>query len=79
LTTPLSGKPFERKPESDWDLTRKRFVYGLVLAGVSLWRQFEEREEDRDEIVRESTAALARVLLPVISVLGALEEGLAAR
>jgi hypothetical protein len=71
-------RTLERTPESDWDLTRKRFIYGLVLAGVSLWRQFEEREE-RDELVRESTAALARVLLPVICVLGALEEGLAGR
>lgn len=25
-----------RSPEPDWDVTRKRFVYGLVLAGVSL-------------------------------------------
>jgi hypothetical protein len=71
-------RSLERTPESDWDLTHKRFVYGLVLKGVSLWREYEERE-DRDEVVRSATAALARVLLPVICVLGALEEGLVAR
>lgn len=61
-----------RTPEPDWDLTRKRFVYGLVLSAVSLRQQFHERE-DRDELIRSSTAARARVLLPTITVLGTLE------
>jgi len=64
-----------RTPEPDWDITRKRFVYGLVLAGVSLWLEFAEKEE-RDELIRSSTTALARVLLPTITVLGALEPEL---
>lgn len=64
-----------RTHEADWDVTRKRFVYGLVLAGVSFWQEFAEKE-DRDELIRCSTAALARVLLPTITVLGALEPEL---
>ena len=63
----------ERAPESDCDLLRKRFVYGLVLAGVSLWREFSDKE-DCDELIRTSTKAISRVLLPTISVLGSLEH-----
>jgi hypothetical protein len=66
-----------RTPEPDWDLTRKRFVYGLVLSAVSLWQEFSERE-DRDELIRSATTALARVLLPTITVLGTLEPDLLA-
>jgi hypothetical protein len=64
-----------RTPEPDWEVTRKRFVYGLVLAGISLWQEFDDRE-DKDELIRSSTTALARVLLPMITVLGALEPEL---
>ncbi len=32
------------------DVTRKRFIYGLVLSAVSLWREFDDRE-DRDELI----------------------------
>ena len=67
----------ERAPESDCDLLRKRFVYGLVLAGVSLWQEFSDKE-DCDELIRTSTKAIARVLLPTISVLGSLEHDLIA-
>jgi len=70
-------RAMERAPESDRDLLRKRFVYGLVLAGVSLWQEFSEKE-DCDELIRGSTSAIARVLLPTISVLGSLEHELVA-
>ena len=63
-------------PEADWDVTRRRFIYGLVLAGVSLWKEFNDRE-DQDELIREATAAIARVLLPTITVLGSLDDCLA--
>jgi len=56
-------------------VTRKRFIYGLVLAGVSLWQEFGNRD-DKDELISLSTKALAKVLLPTISVLGALEPEL---
>lgn len=51
---------------------RKRFVYGLVLAGVSLWGAFKD-DERRDEMILPATTAVARVLLPTIVVLGSLE------
>jgi len=70
-------RSLSRTPESDWDVTRKRFVYGLVLAGVSLWQEFGDHE-DKDELIRASTTALARVLLPTITVLGSLEPDLLA-
>ncbi len=62
----------ERAPGSDCGLLRKRFVYGLVLAGVPLWQEFSGKD-DCDELIRDSTKAVARVLLPTISVLGSLE------
>ena len=40
-----------------------------------MWLEFAEKEE-RDELIRSSTTALARVLLPTITVLGALEPEL---
>jgi hypothetical protein len=67
-----------RTPEAELDLTRKRFVYGLVLSGLSLWREYSERD-DCDELVRSASSAIARVLLPTITVLGALEQGLETR
>jgi hypothetical protein len=63
-------------PETDWDVTRKRFIYGLVLAGVSLWKEFDDRE-DKDDLVQGATAAIARVLLPTITVLGSLDDCIA--
>jgi len=64
-----------RTREDERELMRRRFIYGLVLAGVSFWREFAE-EENRDELVRTSTKALARVILPTILVLGNLERDL---
>ncbi|HEV2293562.1 MAG TPA: hypothetical protein VGR35_06880 [Tepidisphaeraceae bacterium] len=61
-----------RAVPDDRDLLRKRFVYGLVLAGVSLWQEYKERE-DNDELIRSASKAVARILLPTITVLGALE------
>ena len=61
-----------RAAADDRDLIQKRFVYGLVLAGVSLWQECKDRD-DCDELIRLSSKATARVLLPTISVLGALE------
>jgi hypothetical protein len=61
-----------RAQADDRDLIRKRFVYGLVLAGVSLWQEYKDRE-DNDELIRSSTSAIARILLPTITVLGSLE------
>lgn len=58
------------------ELMRRRFIYALVLAGVSFWREFAE-EENRDDLIRSSTTALARVILPTILVLGNLERDLA--
>jgi len=67
-----------RLPESEWDVARKQFVYGLVLGGVSLWREYSGRE-DCDELIRSASSAMARVLLPIISVLGRLDQGLESR
>jgi len=66
-----------RTPDADRDLMRKRFVYGLVLSGVSLWKEYAE-EENEDELIRSATKAVARVLLPMILVLGSLEHELIA-
>jgi hypothetical protein len=63
----------ERTSDGDRDLVRKQFTYGLVLAGVSLWQEYSDHE-DCDEIVRTTTKAIARVLLPTITVLGRLEQ-----
>jgi hypothetical protein len=61
-----------RTKAEDRDLVRKRFTYGLVLAGVSLWQEYKDRE-DTDEMIRIASKAVARVLLPTISVLSAIE------
>ena len=61
-----------RAKADDRDLVRKRFVYGLVLSGVSLWQECKDRE-DRDEMIRVASKATARVLLPTIDVLSALQ------
>ena len=47
----------------------------LVLAGVALYQEYAE-SDDRDELIRSASRALARVLLPTIRVLGALEHNL---
>jgi hypothetical protein len=44
----------------------------LVLSGVSLWQDFKGYENS-EELVREATKAVARVLLPTITVLSAIE------
>src|SRR4051794_16899092 len=49
----------------------------VVLAGVSLWREFDDRE-DKDERIRAATSAIARVLLPTITVPGTWDECLSA-
>jgi hypothetical protein len=46
-----------------------------VLAGVSLWQEYSQHDEC-DEIIRTTTKAIARVLLPTIGVLGKLEHEL---
>lgn len=61
-----------RSPQAEVDLIRKRFVYGLVLAGVSLWEQFRDAENS-DDLIRDTSSAIARVLLPMISVLSGLD------
>jgi hypothetical protein len=71
-------RTLERVPEDGRELERKRFTYGLVLSGVALYQEFGDRE-DKDELIRSTTRALARVLLPTIRVLGALEHELAGR
>lgn len=68
-------RTLSRTPEADWDVTRKRFVCGLVLAGVSLWQEFAEKEE-RDELICAASSAVARVLLPTITAVGSLEHDL---
>jgi hypothetical protein len=61
-----------RSSPAEVDMIRKRFVYGLVLGGISLWEQFRD-DETADEHIRDASAALARVLLPMITVLGSLD------
>lgn len=68
----------ERTGEDGRELERKRFTYGLVLSGVALYQEFGERD-DRDELIRSTTRALARVLLPTIRALVALEHDLTAK
>jgi hypothetical protein len=63
----------QRTPEGERDITRKRFIYGLVLAGVSLWSEYVD-DERVDELIRSSSTAIARVLLPTIAVLGSLDD-----
>ena len=60
-----------KRSPSDHDMIRKQFVYGLVLVAVSLWQEYSEHDE-RDDLIRTATKAHARVILPSISVLGAL-------
>lgn len=62
-----------RTSKAETDITRKRFVYGLTLAGVSLWERFRD-DEKCDELIRGTTSAIARVLLPIIVVLGSLDD-----
>lgn len=62
-----------RTKADDVDVMRKRFVYGLVLAGVSLWQEYRD-DENGDEMIRTASSAVARVLLPTIMVLGSLDE-----
>jgi hypothetical protein len=71
-------RTLERVPEDGRELERKRFTYGLVLSGVALCQEYGDRD-DKDELIRSTTRALARVLLPTIRVLGALEHELAGR
>lgn len=71
-------RTLERLPEDGRELERKRFAYGLVLSGVAFYQEFGDRD-DRDEIIRSTTRALARVLLPTIRILGALEHELVGR
>lgn len=69
-------RTLERTQQSDRDMIRKQFIYGLVLSAVSLWSEYAE-DENRDQVLRTSTRALARVLLPTIHVLGTLESEVA--
>jgi hypothetical protein len=47
----------------------------LVLCGVSLWQEYGQ-EENGDELIRSATKAIARVILPMILVLGSLDQQL---
>lgn len=64
-------RTLDRTTETDRDVVRKQFTYGLVLAGISLWQEYSD-DENCDEIIRTATKAVARILLPTISVLGEL-------
>jgi hypothetical protein len=61
-----------RNAKAEIDLMQKRFVYGLVLVGVSLWQEYHD-DEKCDELIRSTSSAVARVLLPTIVVLGSLD------
>ncbi|MCD6531887.1 hypothetical protein J7K99_05560, partial [bacterium] len=62
--------------KSDPKILEAQYKYGMVLVGMSLLKELEEKEEESIyEKIYEVTKAISPVLLPMIATLGTLEEG----
>ena len=61
--------------ESDPKVLEAQYKFGMVLIGMSLLKELEEKEEESIyERIYEVTKAISPVLLPMIATLGTLEE-----
>jgi len=61
--------------KSDPKVLEAQYKYGMVLIGMSLLKELEEKEEESIyEKIYEVTKAISPVLLPMIATLGTLEE-----
>lgn len=59
----------------DPKILEAQYKYGIVLIGMSLLKELEEKDNDSIyEKVSEITKAISPVLLPIIATLGTLEE-----
>ena len=70
LLTEIKGRV-----ESDPKVLESQYKYGMVLIGMSLLKELEEKEEESIyERIYEVTKAISPVLLPMIATLGTLEK-----
>jgi len=70
LLTEIKGR-FKTDPK----ILEAQYKYGMVLIGMSLLKELEEKEEESVyERIYEITKAISPVLLPMIATLGTLEE-----
>jgi len=61
--------------KSDPKMLEAQYKYGMVLIGISLLKELEEKEEESIyDRIYEVTKAISPVLLPMIATLGTLEE-----
>jgi len=64
--------------KSDPKVLEAQYKYGMVLIGMSLLKELEEKEEEEEESIYEKiyevTKAISPVLLPMIATLGTLEK-----
>ena len=61
--------------KSDPKVLEAQYKYGMVLIGMSLLKELEEKEEESIyEKIHEVTKAISPVLLPMIATLGTLQE-----
>lgn len=60
---------------SDSKVLESQYKYGMVLIGMSLLKELEEKEEESIyEKIHEVTKAISPILLPMVATLGTLEE-----
>lgn len=70
LLTEIKGRV-----KTDPEILKAQYKYGMVLTGMSLLKELEEKEKESIyEKVYEITKAVSPVLLPMIATLGTLEE-----
>ncbi len=61
--------------KSNTKILESQYKYGMILIGISLLKELEEKgEESVYEKIYETTKAISPVLLPMISTLGTLEK-----
>ena len=61
--------------KSDPKMLEAQYKYGMVLIGISLLKELEEKEEESIfDRIYEVTKAISPVLLPMVATLGTLEE-----
>ena len=72
-------KILQKESAVDPILIERQFIYGLVLIGLALLQDAERRpsagsgtENDIDSIIRDTTRAIAPVLVPMLQAIGAL-------
>jgi len=69
LLTEIKGRS-----NMDSKMLEAQYKYGMVLIGMSLLKELEEKEESIYDKIYEITKAISPVLLPMIATLGALNE-----